>query len=103
VPGYIPQGGANYRGHPELALSILRRAIADEFDVASMKALPKPETPHAFGFVYRRIMRDAPVPSVPVLLNTFYPPNQPSVRRAYALGNPCCVGFRSGRAMRALR
>ena len=93
MPGYIPQGGADYRGHPELALSIVRRAMADEFDVASMKSLPKPETPHAFGFVYRRIMRDNPVPSVPVLLNTFYPPNQPTVRRAYAFGKSVLRGI----------
>ena len=60
--------------------------MADEFDVAAMKSLPKPETPHAFGFVFRRIMRDRPIPTVPVLINTFYPPNQPSVRRCYAFG-----------------
>jgi 3-O-methylgallate 3,4-dioxygenase len=86
IPGYIPKGGADYRGQPELALKIIERAMADEFDIAAMAKLPKPETPHAFGFVYRRIMRDNPVPSVPVLVNTFYPPNQPSVRRCYAFG-----------------
>jgi len=86
VPGYIPAGGAESSGHPELALRIIAQAMADDFDVAAMKALPKPETPHAFGFVFRRIMRDRPIPTVPVLVNTFYPPNQPSVRRCYAFG-----------------
>ncbi len=86
VKGYIPQGGAEYSGQPDLARSIIAQAMAEDFDVAAMAELPKPETPHAFGFVYRRIMRDAPVPSVPVLVNTFYPPNQPSVRRCYAFG-----------------
>ena len=61
VPGYIPSGGAESAGHPELALKIIEQAMADEFDVAAMKALPKPETPHAFGFVFRRIMRDRPI------------------------------------------
>jgi len=93
VPGYIPAGGAEYRGHPDLALKIIERAMADEFDVAAMKALPKPETPHAFGFVYRRIMRDRPVPSVPVLVNTFYPPNQPTTRRCYAFGKSVLRGI----------
>ena len=82
IPGYIPAGGAEYPGHPELALEIAKQAMADGFDVAVMKSSPKPETPHAFSFVYRRLMRDRPIPSVPVLLNTFYPPNQPSVGRA---------------------
>jgi 3-O-methylgallate 3,4-dioxygenase len=86
IAGYIPRGGAKYPGAPDLAKAIIAGAMKDEFDVAAMKALPKPETPHAFGFVYRRIMRDKPSPSVPVLINTFYPPNQPSVRRCYAFG-----------------
>lgn len=86
VAGYIPAGGADSAGHPELARKIIEQAMADEFDVAAMKSLPKPETPHAFGFVFRRIMRDRPIPTVPVLINTFYPPNQPSVRRCHAFG-----------------
>lgn len=86
IPGYIPQGGADYAGQPDLARAIIAQAMAEDFDVAAMAALPKPETPHAFGFIYRRIMRDNPVPSVPVLVNTFYPPNQPGVRRCYAFG-----------------
>lgn len=86
VKGYIPAGGMDSAGHPELALKIIERAMADEFDVAAMKALPKPETPHAFGFVFRRLMRDKPIPTVPVLINTFYAPNQPSVKRCYAFG-----------------
>jgi Catalytic LigB subunit of aromatic ring-opening dioxygenase len=86
IPGYIPPSGATYAGEPKLARHIIETAVADGFDVASMKRLPREETPHAFGFVYRRIMRDAPVPSVPVLINTFYPPNQPTVRRCYDFG-----------------
>ena len=77
MPGYIPPGGADYRGVPELGEAIVRQAIADDFDVTMLREMPRPRTPHAFGFVYRRIMRDAPVPSVPVLLNTFFRPNQP--------------------------
>jgi hypothetical protein len=86
VPGYIPTGGATYRAAGELGRHIIETAIIDGFDVASMKRLPKNETPHAYGFVYRWIMRDDPAPSVPVVLNTFYPPNQPTVRRCYAFG-----------------
>jgi 3-O-methylgallate 3,4-dioxygenase len=95
IPGYIPKGGAEYAGVPDLARRIVQQAIADEFDVAVMKSLPKPETPHAFGFVYRRIMRDKPTPSVPVLINTFYPPNQPSVRRCLAFGRSVLHAIRS--------
>lgn len=86
LPGYIPIGGAEYAGCPELALKIIGQAVADEFDVAAMNAMPRPETPHAWGFVYRRIMRDDPVPSVIVTVNTFFPPNQPTMRRCYKFG-----------------
>ena len=84
--GHIPPGGASYPGAPELAEHLVRRLMADCFDVATMKGFPTEETPHAFGFIYRRVMRDDPVPSVPLLQNTFFPPNQPSARRCFDFG-----------------
>ena len=42
--------------------------------------------PHAYGFVYRRVMRDKVVPHVPVFVNTFYPPNQPPAGRCFEFG-----------------
>src|SRR5690606_23252353 len=42
--------------------------------------------PHAFGFVYQRIMRGLVVPHVPIMLNTSYPPNQPRAGRCVDLG-----------------
>jgi hypothetical protein len=86
VPGYIPEGGAMYQAVSELGLKIIEHVMMDGFDVAAMKRFPKGETPHAYGFVYRHIMRDDPTPSVPVVLNTFYPPNQPTLRRCHDFG-----------------
>ncbi len=94
LPGYIPSGGADYKGCPELALKIIEQAIADEFDVAAMSDLPRPETPHAWGFVYRRIMRDNPCASVMVTVNTFFPPNQPTMRRCYKFGQSILEAIR---------
>lgn len=94
LPGYIPSGGADYPGCPELALKIIEQAIADEFDVAVMSDLPRPETPHAWGFVYRRIMRDNPCPSVMVTVNAFFPPNQPTSRRCYKFGQSILEAIR---------
>jgi aromatic ring-opening dioxygenase catalytic subunit (LigB family) len=42
--------------------------------------------PHAYSFVVRRIMNGNDIPIVPVLLNTCYPPNQPTPKRCYQLG-----------------
>ena len=86
VPGFIPPGGARYDGSPELADHIISSLTADQFDVTTLKELPHDETPHAFGFIFRQIMLDKVIPTVPVILNTFYPPNQPTVRRCYELG-----------------
>jgi hypothetical protein len=95
LEGHIPPGGATYPGAPELGERIIAEATAESFDVAAMKTFPKGETPHAFGFVYRQIMRDHPIPATPVVLNTFYPPNQPPVARCYALGKAIVRGVQS--------
>ena len=41
---------------------------------------------HAFSYIYNRIMTEGLIPTVPIMLNTFYPPNQPTPRRCYNLG-----------------
>jgi len=41
---------------------------------------------HAWGFVHQRLMGQHVVPIVPILLNTYFPPNQPTPRRCYQLG-----------------
>jgi OH-DDVA oxygenase/3-O-methylgallate 3,4-dioxygenase len=75
----------------DLSERIIAQAIADEFDVAASARPPmfdgRPiSIGHAVQFIYRRILRDRPVPLVPIFLNTFYPPNQPTPKRCYAFG-----------------
>lgn len=88
--GNCPPEGATYPGAPELADHIIQTLIENNFDVTQSSSLPKsvarPGIPHAYGFVYHRVLADAPPPSVPVIFNVFYPPNQPPVRRCLALG-----------------
>jgi OH-DDVA oxygenase len=101
--GHVPPRTEIYPGAPELGLHIIERAIADDFDVAHSRILHKvdPEhsilsgIPHAYGFVYRQIMKDKVIPSVPIILNTFYPPNQPNVRRCFAFGQSIGRAIRS--------
>ena len=90
--GHNPPVYTEYPGLPGLADHLIRAAIADQFDVTRANRLP--ELPghwnsgigHAFGFVYRQIMRDRVVPHVPIITNTFFPPNQPSASRCFDLG-----------------
>lgn len=71
----------------DLAEHIIRHLVKEEFDVARLKYLRENQgMGHAFGFVVKRIMGDGDTPIVPVLLNTYYPPNSPSVKRCFKLG-----------------
>jgi hypothetical protein len=76
---------------PDLGRHVIQTAMAENFDVSQMTKLSTGEigsnaVPHAYGFVYRRVMRDNVLPQVPVFVNTFYPPNQPSAARCYDFG-----------------
>ncbi|MBV9508597.1 MAG: protocatechuate 3,4-dioxygenase [Acidobacteriia bacterium] len=76
---------------PELGKHVIESVTGEGFDVAQLRKLAVGEigvnsAPHAYGFVYRRIMRDHVVPHVPVFVNTFYPPNQPTPARCFAFG-----------------
>jgi Catalytic LigB subunit of aromatic ring-opening dioxygenase len=58
-----------------------------EFDVAHARVQPR-HSPfgHAWSFVHQRLMGDRVRPIVPIMLNTYYPPNQPTPKRCYQLG-----------------
>jgi hypothetical protein len=89
--GYCPPETAHYPGSPALATHIIKQLIADEFDVAQMNRIPTGPRghngiPHAYGFVYRKIMRDDAIPSVPLIVNNYYEPNKPTVKRCMAFG-----------------
>jgi len=71
----------------DLALHIIRTAVNDEFDIAHSKILPDGKGEgHAFGFVRRRILNGSKIPIVPIVQNTFYPPNQPLPNRCFNFG-----------------
>ena len=88
--GNCPAEGATYPGAQGLADHIIRTLVADDFDLTQATQLPEDASrlgiPHAYGFVYHRVLGDTPPPSVPVIFNVHYEPNRPSVRRCLALG-----------------
>jgi len=86
-----PSVHTDYPCSPELGKHVIQSVVTDGFDVAQLTKLPTGEigsnaVPHAYGFVYRRIMRDKVPVQVPVLVNTFYPPNQPPAGRCFQFG-----------------
>ncbi len=76
-----------YRAVPELGEHLVGALNDDEFDVARTNHLREQVgIGHAFAFLYRRVWPGGTVPMVPVMINTYYPPNQPTPKRCYALG-----------------
>ena len=87
--GYAMDAAHVFPGHPELAEYLVRRLIAAEIDVGVARSVPDPVRNgfgHAYGFIVKRLMRGRRIPMIPVLLNTYFPPNTPLPRRCYDIG-----------------
>lgn len=93
-PVYAPDHAVTYPGYPALAQHLIRAFQDDGFDIAEVLQWPvntwmkthSYAVPHAYAFIYHQIMQDDVPPNVPIIMNTFYPPNQPSMRRSIELG-----------------
>ena len=77
----------------DLGRHLIEYLVEAEFDVGRSSFLDpnrggraKGGIGHAFGYVYHRLMNERLIPTVPVMLNTYYPPNQPTPKRCYDLG-----------------
>ncbi len=70
-----------------LAKHLIGSLVDQEFDPVASDALPPGKGEgHAFAFVRKRLMNDPSLPVVPVLINTYFPPNQPTPRRCWKFG-----------------
>jgi catalytic LigB subunit of aromatic ring-opening dioxygenase len=77
---------ADYPCHAALARHLIAALQQDGFDLSVTRGLSGEQREgHAYSFVHRFYIADA-VPIVPVFLNAYYPPNQPSPARCLALG-----------------
>lgn len=86
-----PEADRDYPVKADMAHWLTRRLCDRDFDIAAMDGLaPGQFEGHAFQFVHRRLMAEPErqgLPVIPVILNTFDPPNQPTPRRCVALGH----------------
>jgi hypothetical protein len=81
------QTAPEYETNSDLANHLIRSLVNDEFDIARCNKLrPEIGVGHAFSFLYRRVLPGGKLPMVPVMVNTYYPPNQPTPKRCYAFG-----------------
>ncbi len=88
--GYGMDVTHRYPGHPDLARAIIANLIDQDVDLAILRDVLHPDTAgfgHAFGFPVERLFNDRKIPIVPVILNTYYPPNVLSAARCYDIGH----------------
>jgi 3-O-methylgallate 3,4-dioxygenase len=84
---YEPDAPREYPAAPALGRHVVEHLTENAFDVSYATQLARPRGEgHAFGFVHRRLLGANPVPVLPLVVNTYYPPNQPRPRRCYQLG-----------------
>lgn len=78
----------HYPVNKDLALHLITGLTDKGFDITSMRKTPADQYEgHAFSFIHRFYMEDGkPIPVVPIMLNTYYPPNPPTPARCIALG-----------------
>jgi OH-DDVA oxygenase len=88
-----PEQRTEYRGLPDLANRLLERGLENAWDFAVSNEWPEHPsphhhvgTPHAFAYIIRRVMNDRAIPTLPIITNTFFPPNQPRPWRCFELG-----------------
>ena len=76
-------------GAPQLALEVIQGLLDRNVDVAvsaRVEDATKAGFGHAYGFIVNRLFRGRRIPVLPVLLNTYYPPNVPSASRCHDIG-----------------
>lgn len=82
-----PEADRDYPVKSDLAEWLIRQLCDRDFDIAAMDGTEHGKFEgHAFQFVHRRLLKELELPVIPVILNTFDPPNQPTPRRCVALG-----------------
>lgn len=87
--GYLMDQVHRFPGAPDLALGVIRELIRSHVDIGAASKVDDPARAgfgHAFGFVVQRLFRGRPIPMLPVLLNTYFPPNVMTSARAFEIG-----------------
>lgn len=87
--GYGMDMPHRFAAAPVLGRDLVKGLIREGVDVSVSTSVPDPARRafgHAYGFVYQRLMKRLQVPMLPVLLNTYFPPNNPTSARCFQIG-----------------
>ncbi len=87
---------AAYPNSADLASHLVTSLTDQEFEITRCNTLKAERgIGHAFSFLYQRLWPQCDVPIVPVMVNTYYPPNQPTPKRCHDLGRAVARGVES--------
>jgi OH-DDVA oxygenase len=97
---YYPQKDETYPCPTDLATHMVNHTVQNDFDVTALGEQPADngvlrQLGHSYGFIYRRILQSKPVPLIPILVNTYYPPNQPTPKRCLEFGRALARAIKS--------
>ena len=82
-----PGADRDYPVRSDMAKWLIRALCDRDFDIAAMDGLERGQFEgHAFSFIHRRYLQGTDLPVIPLIVNTFDPPNQPTPRRCVQLG-----------------
>jgi hypothetical protein len=101
MKGYAMDAVHSFPGHPKLALELIHGLVESDVDIGAAAKVDDPLKAgfgHAYGFIIERLFKGRSIPVVPVLLNTYFPPNAPTARRAYDVGRKIAGSIESSNA-----
>ncbi len=82
-----PGSEVDYPCHAGLARHLIEGLAGRDADVTALKGLKEGQHEgHAYSYIHRTYLQEKRIPVVPVLLNTYYPPNPPTPKRCVYLG-----------------
>ncbi len=94
-----------YPAEPGFASHLVKSLIADGVDVSVASRVDDPTQAgfgHAYGFILERLCDPPYIPTVPVMLNTYYPPNVPTPARCFEIGRGIARAIQSDPAHRRI-
>lgn len=98
--GYLMDKVHTVPGSPEFALDLIAGMVDRDVDIAVCDRVEDPLKAgfgHAYGFIVKRLFRDRVIPIVPILLNTYFPPNVPSAARCHDFGRALGAAIESSK------
>jgi hypothetical protein len=89
ISAYAMDTHHRFKCAPTFALELIEGLMDRGVDLGVASRITDPRVAafgHAYGFIVRRLFRGREIPIVPVLLNTYYPPNVVRPARCYEVG-----------------